>query len=95
MKRLIRHRPQSSCHPLLARAAQGAFTITRIDAEHVNPKRKWLELDGPDYPTITQLAEIEAASHGVVQPIVAEPHERGCVLRFTLPPHGVVAITSE
>jgi xylan 1,4-beta-xylosidase len=68
-------------------------SIARIDQEHTNPKQKWIDMGSPNYPTRTQLAELERASVPVVEKLVPETVEDGCVLRFTLPPHGVAAIT--
>jgi xylan 1,4-beta-xylosidase len=72
--------------------ANGSATITRIDNENANPKQKWIDLGSPEYPTRTQLAEMEQASRPVSQTLASELGEDGLSLRFTLPPHGVAAI---
>jgi len=72
-----------------------AASITRIDQEHANPKRRWIELGSPEYPAKEQLVEIERASLPVEQSLVAEAVEGGCTLRFSIPPHGLVKINLE
>ena len=67
-------------------------SITRVDQDHANPKRRWIELGSPEYPAPAQLVEIERASIPVEQALVPETVEGGCVVRFSLPPHGVAAI---
>lgn len=67
-------------------------SITRVDQDHANPKRRWIELGSPEYPTPAQLAEIERASLPVEQALPVEAVEGGCSLRFSIPPHGVAAI---
>jgi xylan 1,4-beta-xylosidase len=75
--------------------ADNTFTMTRIDQASANPKQRWIDLGSPEYPTATQLAEIEAASYPVSQALMAEPAADGCVLRFVLQPHGVTFITTD
>jgi xylan 1,4-beta-xylosidase len=70
-----------------------AVTITRVDQAHANPKQKWIELGRPEYPAPQELEEIARASQPGIEALVAEAGEDGCVLRFSLPPHGVAAIT--
>ena len=66
--------------------------ITRIDEGSANPKQKWIELGQPAYPNHKELAEIEHASLPISSELKAEPNAVGCILRFIIPPHGIVSI---
>ena len=68
-------------------------SIARIDHENANPKQKWIELGSPEYPAQAELAEIEQASMPVIKDLVPETAENGWLLHFSLPPHGIAAIT--
>jgi xylan 1,4-beta-xylosidase len=61
------------------------ISIARVDHENANPKQKWIEPGSPEYPTLAELAEIERASRPVIQDLVPETGEDGCILKFTLP----------
>ena len=74
-------------------AADQPATVTRIDHQSANPKQKWIDLGSPEYPTRAQLTEIERASLPVTQGLISRPVEDGCVLEFSIPAHGVTAIT--
>jgi xylan 1,4-beta-xylosidase len=70
-------------------------TIRRIDAEHANAKRRWLEMGSPDYLNAAGVAELDAVSRCALEP---HPFEfRNGVLGFdvTLPPLSVASITFE
>ena len=70
-------------------------TIRRIDADHANAKRRWLEMGSPEYPNADVVAELEAASQCQSE---SHPFEfQNGVLGFdvTLPPLSVTAITFE
>ena len=75
--------------------ADTTFTMTCIDHDSANPKRKWLNLGSLEYPTTAQLAEIEAASYPISQALMAEQVENQCLLRFTLEPQVIIFITTE
>ncbi len=68
-------------------------SIQRVDSQHANPKQKWIELGSPEYPTREQLSHLEEASRLVPEPLAFAADAEDCVLRFSIPPHGVVAIT--
>lgn len=70
-----------------------AVSIRRVDAEHANPKQKWVDMGSPEYPTPEQLATIEKASCIVSESLDVQIHADGCALRFNIPAHGVAAIT--
>jgi len=66
--------------------------ISRIDAEHVNPKQKWINLGSPMYPNKVQLAQIEEASRIVIEPLTILIKDGVGTIQFTIPEHGVVEI---
>ena len=68
------------------------ISMARVDHENANPKQKWIELGSPEYPTLAELAEIEQVSLPVIQELVSENSEDGCILTFSIPPHGVASI---
>jgi len=67
--------------------------MARIDGESANPKRKWIELGSPEYPALQELAQINQASRPVISELRPESHPEGCTLHFTIPAHGVIALT--
>lgn len=75
--------------------AVSSASITRIDAQHVNPKQAWIELGSPAYPTASELEEIAQAAQLTTSELPVTQEGDGCVLQFTLPPHGVAHITLE
>ena len=72
---------------------EAPVSIVRIDASHANPKQKWLDLGSPEYPNPEQLAQIRQASQLVQSALKFEPQAEGGCLRFSLPAHGVAALT--
>jgi xylan 1,4-beta-xylosidase len=68
-------------------------SIARIDAESANPKQIWIELGQPEYPSRQELAQMEQASRPVTSALRPEPAPEGCVIRFTMPPHGTAFVT--
>jgi xylan 1,4-beta-xylosidase len=69
-----------------------AATISRIDTEHVNPKRKWIDLGSPMYPNKEQLAQIVEASRIIVEPLTIQHNDGVGTIQFTIPENGVVEI---
>jgi xylan 1,4-beta-xylosidase len=67
--------------------------IARIDQDNANPKKKWLELGSPEYPTPSELAEMEQASRIATREQDYEITGEGITVGFLLPPHGVVFLT--
>ena len=70
-----------------------AAAIARIDAQHANPKQKWINLGSPEYPKQEELAQMEQASHMGQDVLNFETNAEGATLLFTLPAHGIAAIT--
>jgi len=73
-------------------SADKRASITRIDSDNSNPKQKWIGLGSPEYPTRAELVEIEQASMPVTDELVVESSENGCILAFSIPPHGIASI---
>lgn len=66
--------------------------IARIDTEYANPKRKWIELGSPEYPSHKEIEEITKASQLFYDNIQIEQNSQDSLLQFTIPPHAVVQI---
>ena len=70
-----------------------SVTVERIDDEHANPRRLWIEMGEPGYLTPEHIEYLEAASRLVAEPLA---WTRGAgVIRTAvdLPPHSVAAVT--
>ncbi|MBA4383397.1 MAG: beta-xylosidase [Anaerolinea sp.] len=72
--------------------ANATASITRIDAEHVNPKQKWINLGSPVYPDKQQLELIEKATQLITKPIMLKFEDGIGLLKFSIPEHGIVEI---
>ncbi len=71
----------------------GPISIARIDQDHANPKKKWMELGSPEYPTEAELVEMETASQVLPEVLEVKVSEAGMSLHFSLPAHGIALIT--
>lgn len=80
---------------LATAAAVHDATIERIDDTHANPKRRWLELGGPEYRRPTDVAELQAASSLRADPHPVTRDQTGIHVSIDLPPDGVAAVTLE
>ena len=69
--------------------------IQRIDAEHVNPKRLWDEMGQPEYLSHTDVERLQDATLLVSEKQSLEYNEGSVVLKTTLPPQAVAALTIE
>ena len=72
-----------------------AAKIQRIDEEHANPKRLWLEMDQPEYLSDKEVERLEEASKPGERKQPITFHEGSVLLKTKLPPHAVAAITIE
>ena len=72
-----------------------AAHIKRIDDEHANPKRLWLEMGQPEYLGRKEVERLEEASQLVTQKQPFSYRDGTIVLKTNLPPHAVAAITVE
>ena len=67
--------------------------VERIDEDHANPRRRWQEMGEPEYPSRSEVEQLETASRLVKEPF-AFSYEGGTVrFQVDLPPHSVAAVT--
>jgi xylan 1,4-beta-xylosidase len=69
--------------------------IRRIDMDHANPKRRWLEMGSPDYLNAAVMAELDAVSRCESEPHPIEFRNGVLGLDVTLPPLSVASVTFE
>ena len=50
-------------------AQQGGASVRRLDADHANPRRRWIELGMPQYPTSDENQQILDASEMAPEPL--------------------------
>lgn len=73
-----------------------AAHVERIDEDHANPRRQWVEMGEPTYLSSHQVQTLQAASRLVKEPLSWEyDGEEGVKLALALPPHSVSAVTIE
>ncbi|MDQ2926089.1 MAG: beta-xylosidase, partial [Acidobacteriota bacterium] len=69
--------------------------IERIDDEHANAKRLWIEMGKPALPTEREVEQLHVASQ-IVRESLRWNFEAGTLhLEFTMPPQAIAAITVE
>jgi xylan 1,4-beta-xylosidase len=72
-----------------------AAWLERIDEEHANAKRAWVEMGQPEYPGAKEVEQLHEGSRVVREPCALQ-YEGGVVhLDVEIPPHAVAAITVE
>ena len=77
-------------------AKKDGATVRRLDADHANPRRRWIELGMPQYPTADENKEILGASEMVPEPLKVVASTRGggaCAFELDVPAQGVAAAT--
>lgn len=80
---------------VLVRGAVGspiAARVVRIDEEHANAKKRWLELGSPVYPDRTVLHELRRASELKAEPLAPARAGSNLLFELLLLPHAVAAI---
>ncbi|HEU4769962.1 MAG TPA: glycosyl hydrolase [Pyrinomonadaceae bacterium] len=75
-----------------AREPAGAY-VTRIDEDHANAKRLWIDMGQPEYLSAKQVEQLEEASQLKREKQSFTYRNGKIVLKATLPPHAVAAIT--
>jgi xylan 1,4-beta-xylosidase len=70
-------------------------SIRRIDDEHANAKRRWLEMGSPDYLSPEMVTQLDAVSLCESAPCPFAFRGGDLVLDITLPPQSVAAVTVE
>ncbi|MDN5786334.1 glycosyl hydrolase [Pseudorhodobacter sp.] len=66
--------------------------IRRIDADHANAKAHWQAMGAPDYPTPSDVAELQKASQLVWQPQKVDPKGGQVTMDITVQPQSVTLI---
>jgi xylan 1,4-beta-xylosidase len=77
-----------------ARAPRRA-AVTRIDDEHANPKRAWLEMGAPEYLSELQVTRLHDASQLASERLDTAFEDSTLTCELILPPHGVAMVTIE
>jgi len=72
-----------------------AASIRRIDDDHANPKRLWVEMGQPEHLARKQVDQLEKASQLVSERQRFKYADGTLTLKTNLPPHAVAAITVE
>ncbi len=70
-------------------------SIQRIDDDHANPKRLWMEMGQPEHLTSKQMERLEEASQLTTEKQKFSYRDGSIVLKTSLPAHAVAAITIE
>jgi xylan 1,4-beta-xylosidase len=70
-------------------------SIERIDEDHANPRRQWCQMGEPEYPSRSQIEQLEAASRLLKEPLGSSCEDGTVRFSFDLPPHAVAAVTLE
>jgi xylan 1,4-beta-xylosidase len=78
---------------LMDASAPLAAYIERIDEDHANARRRWREIGEPEYPSRSQVEQLEAASRLVKEPLGFSYEDRTVRFEVDLPPHAVAAVT--
>lgn len=69
--------------------------VQRVDEDHANPKRLWVEMGQPEYLSSKQVDLLHDASQVVTEKQSFKYHDGTILLKATIPPHAVAAITIE
>ncbi len=69
--------------------------IERIDHDHANAKRLWIEMGKPALPTPREVEQLHVASQIVREPLPWKYEAKTLHLNFTMPAHAIAAITVE
>lgn len=72
-----------------------AAYIERIDEDHANPRRRWREMGEPEYPSRSQVEQLEAASRLVKEQLGSSYGNRTVRFDIDLPPHAIAVVTLE
>ena len=71
----------------------GQVWIERIDQDHANAKRLWLEMGEPKFPSVREVAELHAASQIIRERQPWTRRQESVHLEVVMPPQSVAAIT--
>ena len=73
----------------------GHSYIQRIDEDHANPRRLWLEMGSPEYLSVSDVERLQESSQLLKEPQSWSWMEEKVRFHFDLPAHSVAAITLE
>jgi xylan 1,4-beta-xylosidase len=69
--------------------------IERIDEDHANPRRAWMDMGSPEYLSALDVERLQVSSQLHKEPQSLSWVEGNIKLRFDMPPHSLAAITLE
>ncbi len=69
--------------------------IERIDDDHANAKRLWIEMGKPTLPTEREVEQLHVTSQIVPEPAPWKHAGKTLHLKFRMPVHAIAAITVE
>jgi xylan 1,4-beta-xylosidase len=69
--------------------------IERIDDNHANAKRLWIEMGEPSLPTPRQVEQLKASSQIIREPLQWTYDAETLHLEIEMPPHSIAAVTVE
>jgi xylan 1,4-beta-xylosidase len=69
--------------------------IERIDDNHANAKRLWIEMGKPALPTEREVEQLHVTSQIAREPLQWKFEAGTLHLELTMPPHAIAAITVE
>jgi xylan 1,4-beta-xylosidase len=69
--------------------------VERIDEQHANPLRAWMEMGSPAYPDRGQIETLAKASELRREAIPGDSRDGGFSMELVIEPHSVVAVTIE
>ena len=69
--------------------------IERIDDNHANAKRLWIEMGKPALPTEREVEQLHVASQIVREPLEGKYEADTLHLELAMPAHAIAAITVE
>jgi xylan 1,4-beta-xylosidase len=78
---------------LMGLASPRNVYIERIDEDHANAKRLWIEMGKPALPTAREVEQLHVASQIVREPMPWKHAGATLHLKFSMPPHAIAAIT--
>ena len=89
-------------HPIKAETVQIQLTglaqpsnvyVERIDDDHANAKRLWIEMGQPALPTPREVEQLHAASKLMREPLKWKYEANSLNLKISMPAHSIAAIT--
>jgi xylan 1,4-beta-xylosidase len=72
--------------------APATISVRRIDDEHANVKRHWLDMGSPEYLSTSALADLHAASALSIDTLPFVMHASECQMDLNMPAQSVAAI---